>query len=380
MAAPEAGTFIAAAGGSLRKRRLSLDAQARLWAHALHAGADGLVEVAAGRRRADGSLAMRSRAAADHFPAAGDRGALVRLVRRHRERGEEVFCTPLTRRRPRSGKAGEVLPGRIVWVDIDQSARLERLRSFPHRPHLVVYSGSGGAHAYWLLADRLRPEAVEEANRKLAHRLGADLAVTDRARIMRVPGSFNHKAGRACRLAFCDPARAPIPADRLVAGLTDPDPPPPPPSAADRRRHAAMIASNEAAQVTSPAYYRDLDSFHREDPRRGRSRQSDFGVWHGEGATLRSIWLEQTGELYGLTLTGSDAGRVRLLASLPPSGHPYPRRSDLIAEAALAGWAERSGRPRSLAWLERRLGEVRQARLEPIDWTVVCANPGCPRH
>jgi hypothetical protein len=126
--------------------------------------------------------------------------------------------------------------------------------------------------------------------------------------------------------------------------------------------------------------YRDLDSFHREDPRRGRSRQSDFGVWHGEGATLRSIWLEQTGELYGLTLTGSDAGRVRLLASLPPSGHPYPRRSDLIAEAALAGWAERSGRPRSLAWLERRLGEVRQARLEPIDWTVVCASPGCPRH
>src|ERR671923_817423 len=267
MASPGAGTFLARPGGNLVQRRLTPDGQARLWAHALHAGAGGLVELAAGRRRADGSLAMRSRSAADHFPPAGDLEALVRLVRRHRERGEEVFCTPLTRRRPRSGKEGEVLPGRIVWVDIDQSARLERLRSFPHRPHLVVYSGSGGAHAYWLLADRLRPEAVEEANRKLAHRLGADLAVTDRARIMRVPGSFNHKAGRACRLAFCDPARAPIPVARLVAGLTDPDPPPPPPSAAERRRHAAMIAGDEAARVPPPAYFRALAGV--EVPERG---------------------------------------------------------------------------------------------------------------
>src|SRR5919108_1726162 len=198
MASPGAGTFLARPGGRLRELRLSPDAQLKLWGHALHAGTDGLVEVAAGRRRPDGSLAMRSRAAADHFPAAGDLEALARLARRHRGLGDEVFCTPLSRRRPRSGKAGEVLPGRIVWVDIDQSARLERLRSFPHRPHLVVYSGSGGAHAYWLLAERLPPEALEEANRKLAHRLGADLAVTDQARIMRVPGSFNHKAGRAC--------------------------------------------------------------------------------------------------------------------------------------------------------------------------------------
>jgi hypothetical protein len=267
MAAPEAGTFMANGHGSLQARRLTADAQLKLWGHALHAGEEGLVEVAAGRRRADGSLAMRSRSAGDHFPTAGDLEALADLVRRHRELGEEVFCTPLTRRRPRPGKAGEVLPGRVVWVDIDESARLERLRSFPHRPHLVVYSGSGGAHAYWRLAERLPPAALEEANRKLAHRLGADLAVTDRARIMRVPGSFNHKAGRACRLAFCDLARAPIPVARLVAGLTDPDPPPPPPSAAERRRHAARIAGDEAARIPPPAYFRALAGL--EAPDRG---------------------------------------------------------------------------------------------------------------
>src|SRR5919108_4088147 len=118
MASPGAGTFLARPGGNLQQRRLTPDGQARLWAHALHAGAGGLVELAAGRRRADGSLAMRSRSAADHFPPAGDLEALVRLVRRHREQGAEVFCTPLTRRRPRSGKAGEVLPGPILRVDI----------------------------------------------------------------------------------------------------------------------------------------------------------------------------------------------------------------------------------------------------------------------
>lgn len=125
--------------------------------------------------------------------------------------------------------------------------------------------------------------------------------------------------------------------------------------------------------------YRDLDSFHRDDPRRAGSRKSDFGVWHGARASLRAVWLEQTGELYALTLTGAGTGAVRVLAHLPASGHPNPRRSDLIAEAALAGWTERSGRPGSLGWLERRLRELRHARLEPIDWTIACASEGCPR-
>lgn len=30
--------------------------------------------------------------------------------------------------------------------------------------------------------------------------------------------------------------------------------------------------------------YRDLDSFYREDPRRGRSREFNFGVWPADGS------------------------------------------------------------------------------------------------
>jgi hypothetical protein len=168
--------------GSHRTRPLADDEQVALWAHCLHHGAPGLVEVVAGRRRADGTLAMRSRSAPGRFPRAGDLQALVRMARRHREAGEEVFCTPLTRQARRSGKAGGILPGRVAWIDIDEPAALGRLRAFPHRPHLVAYSGSGGAHAYWRLASPLPARKLEAANRKLAAHLGGDLASTDRAR------------------------------------------------------------------------------------------------------------------------------------------------------------------------------------------------------
>jgi hypothetical protein len=68
--------------------------------------------------------------------------------------------------------------------------------------------------------------------------------------------------------------------------------------------------------------YRDRDSFYREDPRRGRSRESDFGVWHRGRVSLRAVWLEATGELYGLTLTGSGTGHIRLLANCRPRATP----------------------------------------------------------
>jgi hypothetical protein len=111
--------------------------------------------------------------------------ALVALWRSHRARGEEVFATPLTRARPQPGIAGGVLAGRVVWVDLDEPRALSELRRFAHRPDLVVYSGSGGAHAYWRLARPAEPARIEAANRALADRLGADPASTDRARIMR---------------------------------------------------------------------------------------------------------------------------------------------------------------------------------------------------
>lgn len=251
-------TRLMAQDGGLCEVALSADEQVALWARTLHRGAGGLVEVVAARRRADGTLAMRSRSAPERFPVAGDLEALVGLARRHRGVGEEVFCTPLTRRRRRSGKAGDVFAARCCWIDIDDPANLQLLRAFAHRPQLVVYSGSGGAHAYWRLARALNPTQLEATNRKLAAHLGADASSTDRARIMRLPGTHNHKADRPCRLAFCDLARSPIAPERLVAGLEDPEPPTPPPTPAELRRRRAHLDADDAAQLPPPAYFRAL--------------------------------------------------------------------------------------------------------------------------
>jgi RepB DNA-primase from phage plasmid len=250
-------TLVISPEGEPDHGRLTADEQVALWGRALHTGAAGLVEVVVGRRRADGALLMRSRSEPGRFPRAGDLRALMRLARRHRQAGEEVFCTPLTRREPRAGKAGEILPARCAWVDIDEPANVDRLRAFAPRPHLVVYSGSGGAHAFWRLGPPLEPQQLEATNRKLAHHVGADLGSTDRARIMRLPG-HNHKAGRPCRIVFCDLASRAVDGEQLVAGLEDPAPPTRPPSPAELRRRLAFLAADEASRIPPPAYFRAL--------------------------------------------------------------------------------------------------------------------------
>jgi RepB DNA-primase from phage plasmid/CHC2 zinc finger len=247
-------TVVISADGEPRERPLTCDQQVALWGRALHSGAAGLVEVVVARRRGDGTLLMRSRSAPGRFPRAGDLSALAALARRHRQAGEEVFCTPLTRREPRAGRAGGILPGRCAWVDIDEPTNLDRLRAFAPRPHLVVYSGSGGAHAFWRLAVPLPAKEVEAVNRKLAHHLGADLGSTDRTRIMRLPG-HNRKAGRPCRIVFCDLASPAKDGERLVAGLEDPDPPPPPPDSAVLRRWVRWNAADDARRIAPPVYF-----------------------------------------------------------------------------------------------------------------------------
>ena len=253
--AGERPPLVVAPDGSRHTRPLTEDDQVALWARCLHAGAPGLVEVVAGRRREDGSLAIRSRHERGRYPRAGDTAAVVALVSHHRGLGEEVFCTPLTRRLARPGRGGQILPGAVAWIDVDEPENVERVRQFSHRPQMVVRSGSGGVHAYWRLAAALEPGELEAVNRKLAHQLGADEGVFDRARIMRVPGTVNAKAGRPCRLAYLDLAASPVHAAVLVEGLSDPDPPPPPPDPQTRRRWARQTAVDDARRVAPPDYF-----------------------------------------------------------------------------------------------------------------------------
>jgi hypothetical protein len=206
---------------------LDLDAQVRLFAAVLHGGeADGLVEVAAGRREPDGALRMRARDQAPNYIPIEDLGALVARVAHHRERGLEVFVGPVPRTDPR-GRKDAAADSHLAWIDIDRPGELHRLWRFAHPPHLVVASGSGGAHAYWRLAEPLPAQPlegrwIERANLRLAYHLAGDRASVDRARVMRVPGSVNHKVGRLCHIRYADPRRPGYQARELLGSLPEP--------------------------------------------------------------------------------------------------------------------------------------------------------------
>jgi len=88
-----------------------------------------------------------------------------------------------------------------LWADLDAKgehtvgSRLRQLEDLTCPPSILVLTGRG-CHAYWLLsrpADGLEPlERAEGVMRRLGQGLGGD-PVWDRARILRVPSTFNHK-------------------------------------------------------------------------------------------------------------------------------------------------------------------------------------------
>jgi len=256
LAGPTQAVQLVLADGSARVEPLSADIHTALFGRCLHEGRTGLVEVWAARRpRPEAALRpVTSRHDPAYFPPAGDLRALVQLARRHRKDREEAFASPLTRREPGAGK-GAVESGRVVWIDVDDPGEIWRLRSFAHRPHLVVASGSGGLHAYWRLDRELEGDWLDAANRRLAAHLRADPQSCDRGRALRLPGTINQKVGAWCRVVLCDLAGPGLDPDRLLAE-TPPDPRPPAPP---RRGPACSPPRHNAAtEIPPPVYFERL--------------------------------------------------------------------------------------------------------------------------
>lgn len=64
--------------------------------------------------------------------------------------------------------------------------------NLPLRPSLVVDSG-GGYHGYWLLQQPVGPGEAEKVQRGWPGLVGGDPAAKDLARVLRIPGTLNHK-------------------------------------------------------------------------------------------------------------------------------------------------------------------------------------------
>jgi len=73
-------------------------------------------------------------------------------------------------------------------------------------PTITVDSGTPGhVHCYWRLARPVAVADAESANRALARALGGDVNATDRARVLRLPGTINSKTGREAVVTHHDP-------------------------------------------------------------------------------------------------------------------------------------------------------------------------------
>lgn len=121
----------------------------------------------------------------------------------------------------RSGSAQAVRHSHVLWADCDTDRAMAALKAFDPAPSLVVASGSG-QHAYWPLMDPLNVRWVEQANRRVAWALGADLKATDAARILRPPGTYNHKSDPARMVRLVELRPEVYDVKRVVSHLEDP--------------------------------------------------------------------------------------------------------------------------------------------------------------
>ncbi len=119
---------------------------------------------------------------------------------------------------PRLGEVGTkegVTRLLALWGDLDvkgehtKESRVEQLKNLSCPPSMLVWSG-GGYHPYWMLMESVQGSEelarAEKIMQRIAESLDGD-AVYDRSRILRIPGTLNHKLEdpRPVRLVHHDP-------------------------------------------------------------------------------------------------------------------------------------------------------------------------------
>lgn len=161
-------------------------------------------------------------------------------------------------RTERKGIKAAVARVHCLWADIDGAAALGALREFTPLPAIVIRSGSpDSVHAYWPLLDPVTPGQAEIGNRRLAHALGADMKSTDAARILRPPGTFNHKHSTPAPVTVAHFEVDVFDFENVVGALSDPPARPSrqvAKSAGDRHRDDDDLGAQDAAVTLIERY------------------------------------------------------------------------------------------------------------------------------
>ena len=128
-----------------------------------------------------------------------DGAEIARLAKRHP--AGNIYVGVAKRRDRTSGKKANLSGIYALWTDLDFKTAPEaecrkRLAECPLPPSIIVATG-GGFHVYWMLIEPL--DAVTECAlaesylRRLAGYFDGDPACAEVARVLRIPGTLNHK-------------------------------------------------------------------------------------------------------------------------------------------------------------------------------------------
>jgi hypothetical protein len=118
---------------------------------------------------------------------------------------------------PRAEKCGEdkcVKRGNFVWFDHDyhdgqevpdKDLELEYIENrIGFLPTILVFTGRG-YHGYFKLVEFVDIETIKKINESLAEVMGTDNKVANPSRILRLPESFNIKAGKKAEVVYFNP-------------------------------------------------------------------------------------------------------------------------------------------------------------------------------
>jgi DNA-binding transcriptional ArsR family regulator len=114
-------------------------------------------------------------------------------------------------------------PVQALWCDLDSPIDPVDWPDDVPWPTAIVESGRGW-HCYWRLDAVIAPDEAERLVRALVERLGADAAACDSARLLRPPGTLNHKYDppRPVMLREVVDERQPVATFRQLVATTGP--------------------------------------------------------------------------------------------------------------------------------------------------------------
>lgn len=286
-------------------------------------------------------------------------------------------------------KAGDITRVNAVFADFDDPevvrsmlSDVSVLRVAGRDPHLVVESSPSKLHVYWRV-DGLPVDQFTSVQQAIAARLDSDPSVSDRSRVMRLPGFIHHKGvpvrselrlarkgeaaftGEQIQTAF--PPRCPAPATDAPFGSFSPDATfgrlPDVGKIVTEGRHDDM--RKMAAQLARKVVF---EGWREDSALAALMTERDNGRWPGRDMPddeIRRAVRDAIAKCRNGEWKDVDPVAANDAVALPAWAIPKPSRRSLNFRSA----ADLIANPKPLSWLIRR-------RLEQDSLGLVFGDPG----